>query len=476
MVKEFCMSTTMFRFEHEGKSVLGFNTGLNERTFAQAKASSLITEPGYVVLPDNTIDVWKSEGVAEINDRMIIWGPDFDGNTLDIIIQNKTDKDGALNALRFWLKAAHVLSEQNIFPSSSPRGAIIAKDGSVLFPPSALVKRCLDAEGEEAILSASLQYVHPDLQETDAFVFSSAAMLYHIFSGEAAFLHSTSDSIRSDIRQGNFVPMNLTVPELEENISRFIHNAMKPESTKPSLNDMITVLGEKNSKRYNDFFKPISDDEKKSVISKREQYQKRIFTKARRKLFFLKNKTAMIAAGIGFVVLIIIAWNVIARINTPPVTEGMTPYEILTQYYDSFGTMDHEFMDSATIDKAGKDDIEMIQNLFVITRVRQAYEMTVPSIPAQEWIDEGSPETETLVFGVSDLDLTETNQSADEAKFEAKYLLWLPESFLGSNEQEQNAESENAPVLLVSIQYHCTVTLIKEKDAWFISEIVKTEE
>jgi hypothetical protein len=462
----------MMHFEYEGKTVLGFDTGLNERAFAQAKANSLVTELGYVVSQDCSINIWKPEGVTEINKRMIIWGSHFDGTSLNALIQNDADKDATLNAMRSWLRAIKVLSEKNIFPNTSPIGAIIAEDGRIFFPPSTLTKRCLDAKGKETVLSASLRYQHPDLTENDALIFSAGTMFYQIFSGEAAFHHSNSETVRSDMRQGNFLPINLAAFGLKQNIVQLINDALKPENAKPSLTHFIELI--EQEKLFTDFFMQIGDDEKKLLMTKQKQYQKRNEIKIKTKMFFHQKKSILIGTGIGIAIIIFIAWNIIAGIQNKPGTKGMTPYEIAERYYESFGIMDHDFMEAATINNAGKNDIAMVQNLFVISKVRQAYEMTAPVIPVQVWIDEGSPKTESIIFGVSNLELKETNQSDQEIIFAAKYYLWMPANFISSDEDMQSAESTDSQTSLpISVEHNSTIKLIKKNDVWHIAEITE---
>jgi hypothetical protein len=449
-------STAMFHFEHEGRTVLGFDTGLSERSFAQAKAASLLTESGYVVSPDGSFKTWKSEGVIELNKTMIIWGPDFEGMSLDTYIQNEIDKDAALHAPCSWLYGIQLLSQKDIFPNPSPKGVLIANDGSVLFLPSGLVKRVLDIEGENAKSFSQ-----------ECYMYYAGIMLYHLFSGEAAFPHSDQNRVRNAIQQGDFIPLNLAAPGLDTITAETINSILQRKNTNSTLIDLINLFGPKGSRQYKDFFDPISDDEKKSLISKREQFQKRSQTKLKTRMFFRRYKTAIIGSGIGFVIAIIVAWNIITGINKGPNTKEMTPYEIAQQYYASFGTLNHEFMEAATIKNAGKSDIDMVQNLFVISKIRQAYEMISPVVPAQTWIEEGSPETESMVFGITNLELTEISQSTDEASFKISGLLWMP---------PESDDDANALMHPVSIQYKGEIMLIKKNDAWYISEITKHQD
>lgn len=472
------MDIMMFHFEREGRTVLGFDTGLNERAFARTQAASLLTESGYMVSPDGSINMWNSEGVIELYKNMVIWGPDFEGTSLDALIQHDDDKDTALNALRSWFHAASLLAEKKIFPNPSPRGVFFAKDGTVFFPPSGLVKKCLDTEEDKSALPASITYLHPDLTESDNVIFCAAVMLYKIFSDRNPFSVSNPDAVRSNIREGNCTPIELASPGLDENIVQLINAALKPEYKTPSLIDLIDALGKKDSKRYSDFFRTVSGDEKESILLKQKQFEKRSQRKIRAKSFFHKNHTAIIGTGIGLALVIFLAWNIIVGQNNKPNTKGMNPKEIAERYYASFGILDHDFMEAAVTSNADKSDVDMVRNLFVISRVRQAYEMIIPVIPAGQWIEEGSPETKSMVFGVSGLVLTEINQSENEALLKAGYLLWMPKMYAENGTQDQTQETENDEenLMPVSLSYTSSLKFIRQKDVWRIAEIVKHEE
>lgn len=468
------MKRTMFHFEYEGKKVLGFDTGLNVRAFAQSKAGVLVTESGYFVTKEGAIEVWNPEGVIELDNRMVIWGPDFEGVLLDELTQAHADKDEALNAVRCWLQASSVLLKKNICQNPSPHRAVIAKNKTVFFLPPKLAQKVFNDESE-ILFTAALRPLYTNLKTSDVFVFYAGTLLYHIFSGEAAFQTSSFEDAVSDIQAGNFLPLNFAAPGLDEKTIELIHKTIAPKDIRIGLQDIIDLLGAETSKKYGDFFIPISDEEKESLSLRRGQFQKRSQEKVKTKRFFHKNKKALIGIGIGIAVALLITWDTVTKIRERPTTEGLSPYEVAEQYYASFGTLNNDFMETAVVNNAGKDDIQMVQNLFIISKVRQAYEMMSPVTPAQEWIDAESPQNESMVFGVSNLNLAQITQSENEALFKADYILWMPKSFISDNEQDPISDSENPrnndpPV---SVKYSSEIHFIKKKNAWYISEIIK---
>jgi hypothetical protein len=107
----------------------------------------------------------------------------------------------------------------------------------------------------------------------------------------------------------------------------------------------------------------------------------------------------------------------------------MEPVQVIEAYYNAFGELDHTMMDACVINRAGKRDIEMVTNFFVLSRVRQAYEY-IPDVmvSAQKWQDQGALPTASQVFGITDLDIRRTggDESAGQVQYRASYILWIP--------------------------------------------------
>ncbi|MCL2127256.1 MAG: hypothetical protein FWH38_03285, partial [Treponema sp.] len=113
-------------FEADGQKVLGFDTGLDSRAFAQAKIAQFITEPGLIVHTggpngDNgSVETWRASGVMEAaaglpggNPSMVVWGPAFEGDRLDLLIDDNGQRDGALAAVCLWIKAVLAVKKNN---------------------------------------------------------------------------------------------------------------------------------------------------------------------------------------------------------------------------------------------------------------------------------------------------------------------------------------------------------------------------
>ena len=235
------MIPRVYCFELNGQEVLGFDTGLNSQAFAQAKMAQFITQSGLIVHPSGKTEYWKAGGVCERNGTMVVWGPYFSGETLDRLFKDQIRRDEALNAVRFWLRAQTALEKEDLsfFPGAAGTLIVTGKQansvysqGTILFPPERLIKRCLEAEGDEVIFRAQ-KWVHPDLKGEEAVVFSAAVMAYTVLSGDSPFLpreHSQKDgdTLRQDMREGVFTPPRLAIPGLEEKLAEVLYDALEP--------------------------------------------------------------------------------------------------------------------------------------------------------------------------------------------------------------------------------------------------------
>ena len=513
------MNKKIFSLELEGTQVLGFDTVLNPRSFAQAKMAECITQQGTIIYPDGTVESWQPGGVTEYipsafmpsanmpgaktgrqaEGTMVIWGPDFPGEELAAVIGDEGRKDEALDAIRFWIKAARVMGsklDDASFPG--PSGAFIATTnvvtgkkaspknrypvGTVFFPPFRLLKRTLDAAGDEALLDAGT-FFHPDLNGDEAISFSAGAMLYRVFCDFPPYKRDNNDELHQDIREGVFAPPSLAKAGLSEEMSTLIAGAMGPIPKKneirhrPTPDYIAGILGHPNSRKVSSWIESLSDEESTNIRTEYERYEKKTASAVKTRRFVSRNRTAVTIALIALIGLALTIRGVIQRQAALPTTKGLAPLEVAQMYYGAFDDLDHTVMEACVSGRAGRDDINMITNFFVITRVRQGYEMRETFMPAQQWIDAGRPPTNDTVFGITDLRLSVLSAGETNATIEANYTLWMPGSYSPEDEAEWNMEEALGDVILLppdSVVIRDRLELAFEKDRWRITGIERT--
>jgi hypothetical protein len=502
----------VFLFEQDGAATgsqaLGFDTGLSSRAFAQAKFAQVITEPGLIVCPGRTGGVaeWRATGVVEYADAndsptMVVWGPPFKGEHLDLLLNEggQYGADKALAAICLWVQAILAARKYSqvtvpVWPCAALIGeAAPSMEAEVFFMPPSLVKRCIMAPGESARFPGGEWYVHPDLDGMDAAAFTAAAMLYQVFAGVPPFSAVDEIVLHQDIREGNFLPVHMAVPGLDTGCAALIQKILGPVEKKPGAGELIrSTAATKPVSRIDgraaleDFLvklqideqpvsavslvQPLSDSDLLLLEKEKAQFLKINTASVKTRRFIARNTALLVGVLAAFILAFIIIYNTVSARAALPTTAGMDPVQVIETYYNSFGELDHQMMEACVIKGAGKDDISAVINLFVITKVRQAYEFagTPIVLPASEWQAGGGGLVDSSVFGVTGLRIERVTMNDEAMLFRAHYTLWIP----GQLADDQEPETRAAENLLPWPNNRTDLlTLVRRKGNWRISEI-----
>jgi hypothetical protein len=476
----------IIEIEVEGRKNLGFDTGLNARSFAQAKLAQFINRPGVIVYPGGQTGVWRPAGVAEHPEAgspektLVIYGPLFPGDRLDRLIEGAGER--ALDALRYWTRARAVLGGSG--PAPWPAAALLSAGssgdfppGTVLFPPDALARRAVEAEESGGWLKGAERWTHPDLAGEDAAVFAAAAMLYRIVCGEPPYPAEDIEGLHSDIREGVYTLPSRIAPGLDAGIAALITGALAPVSAparRPPLEEFAEKIGPPLSGGPERFFHPVSGEERAKIQAGRLQSDRKKAARVKIRRFIRRNAAVIGGAVIALVVAALVAGSIVKGRMDLPTTKGMSPREVIAAYYSGFETLDHSLMEACVTGKAGKGDINMVMNIFVISKVREAYEMRRPVITAGEWLESGAAPTDLTVAGVTGLRIEgeDEDESDGEVRYRVACTLWLPAVYTeGGNAPEEASETDAAPALPAKTPITDEVRLVRRKGAWRIAEI-----
>jgi len=482
------MERQVFLFDVDHQEALGFDTGLDSRAFARAKFAQFITEPGFIVRFDGadfSVNFWKASGVVECS-TMVVWGPPFKGDRLDLLLYDKDKREEALAAIRSWIQAIHGLGKERHAPLGAPPlwpcAALIgeSESGEVFFAPPGLASHCLMVKESG---KTNNRYIHPVLGGMNAAAFTAAAMLYHVFAGFPAFSAADEITLHEDMREGNFLPIRLAVPGLDDRLAALIQNALNQNVNKGGLPDGTMLLEgflailrtdpADPTDPLDPFVSHLSEADSLIIEKEKTQYLKinNASVNTRR---FVKRNAAVLLGSFAAVVIAILVVNSVIKSHSLLSTAGMEPVQVIESYYNSFGKLDHTQMEACVIKGAGKDDINMVMNFFIISKLRQAYEYNLRSsfISAKEWQEMGGGQIALQVFGVTDLQLTVN--TSNEARYRVDYTLWVPGEAVDDSETGQNANWGVAeflpPKALPRTDF---VTLVQKKGNWRISEIMR---
>jgi hypothetical protein len=473
----------MQNFEIDGRKVLGFDTGLDSRAFAQAKLARLITEPGLIVRPSSvpTMELWQASGVREVTvsdgkQTMVVWGPPIEGECLDILL-NKAPQGKILAAISAWIRAILLLKNNEFETPLWPCSALISQENGglmVFFAPPSLALR--------EVKAADTKYVNPGLSGMNAAAFTAATMLYRVFTGMPPFSAEDKSLLHQDMRDGNFLPIRFAVPGLDSRLAALIQNALVPVITNDGkiadgsllLEELLGFIQAQPVLELS-LVKPLSETDQLLLEKEKKQYLKIKTASVKTKRFIARNASILAGCLAAIVAVALVAYSCVQGRANLPSTAGMEPVQVIETYYYAMGDLDHQMMEACVSGNAGKGDIRMVISFFVINKTRQSYNINAPPvfISAHKWQENGKGPTDIPVFGPDDLSLEwlGNGDESGEIRYRVNYTFWTPAQFAEniSSEEAEAAAIENS----LSLPYPRSdlLTLILKKGKWRISEI-----
>jgi hypothetical protein len=426
-----------------------FDTGLDSASFARAKIFQNLKDDGFIVNPDGSYETWKAGGVIEVNGSMIIQGPSFTGERLDLLV-SKVDfslpeekrlasQQEALQAVTSWIRAKMFLDGKasSIDPGAAFISNLNAPDNiQVLLAPVNLSNLCLAAERSKTQETRD-HYSYPELTGMNAVAFYAGTMLYRIFTGVEPYLSGAAFS--QDIKEGVFLPPHLACPGLNRNLCAVIQSMLRLPAEKKNKNGPDNIAGllslltdsENHIVSVSSLFSQISAEESAQIENEKKQFFSGKNKIVKTKRFILKHKALLIITGIVIVFVLFFTADIINSIKQRPTTAGMSSDNVIITYYEAFSAFDHLLMD-ACVQGADKTDIKAAINLFAFNKVREAYEYSAASvITAQEWLEKGGELPAPNVFGVTDMsiDRLSGNEDSSQITYRVNYVLWYLEEY-----------------------------------------------
>jgi hypothetical protein len=390
--------------------------------------SESLVEPGYLVRPDGTNEVWKASGVKDLNGNMRVWGPPVAGKRLDQILE-KENQDAALRAVAFWIRAKMLLGDAK--NTLNPGATFVDHDGGeVFFAPHNLSSRCLNVEKNEDY------YNCPDLFGMEAAAFCAAVMLYKVLAAGHPFQLAV---IFQDMREGVFLPPRLAAPGLDEKLCKLIEAALllpvdkkrTGKSGSDILSGILNILMGKDNAIISaaSLFSPKNKEQAAQAEKEKKSYLSKMNLSVKTRRFVARNRYVLTGIAIVMAFLLVIIFSTAKSYKNRQTTEGLPSEAVVAAYYDAFSALNHTFME-AIVQGADKADINAAVSLFAVMKTRQFYEnSSTPSVfPARIWRDMGGELPAPNVFGVTDLKITHRDggEEDDFIAYQADYTLWTP--------------------------------------------------
>jgi serine/threonine protein kinase len=464
-------SSSIYSIEKEGKKYSGFGTGIAVGNFATTRLAQASKENG-IILKDDRIDPWKFSGITQHEDEVLIYCPEFEGRCLSDIL--KLPMLEALGYIRDLASALSLLSAKG-YPVEDIHtdGIFFLSDGRILFFPTGFLQVLAMNQVKDDRLRFFELYNHPDLKGGDNLSFALGVMVYLLLTGAHPFFADSEEEVHTLMREKSVLPPHLLNPVLRPEVSQAVIDSLSgkvnSEKANPfSLSDWNKYL---TLWEGNGIEKEISGEERSLLEKQRSMAEEKSNRSYSRKVFLRKYGRRVTLIAIGTIIAGVLIGSFLSNALAPRSTAGFTPEQVVTTYYTSINSLDHIRMEDCVTGNAGKDEIKALLNLYVITRVKSAYENDSGFIPADLWVNDGQPELQpgVTVYGVADLYISLEKSGDEEFIFKAEYEKWVPAT--PEDDSETDFDSDPKPLRPLGEKRIERLYLTRDKKDWVIYKI-----
>ncbi len=431
------------------------------RGTALTRILSLKGSPGWLVAPPS-IKEWRFTGVTERADGALLYGPWHSGRTLASVLDLPADE--VLTFLARLTEALALLEERLVplFPLQTD-AVIFCDDGSILFLPAEVTRELRELRPFEMNRETFESLRNPDLRGEDAVSFSLGVLLYRRLTGAFPFTGPSPEELHEQMRKLEILGPADVMPGIPEDVSETIMAALgRSRRRAPSLEDWLSSLRSWHRAGALRSLARIGAPSR-AAESRRRESERRF----RRRVFWEKNwRTALIitvavaVAGAGLA-------SVLKGVLAPRVTRGYSPEKVVRTFYQSMNTLDTVTMQACVVGGAGKEEINEVTNLYVISRVSMGYEGRSNIIAADDWDRAGRPAVPAprTIYGVTGLSIVQ-EKPAPTPVFRVSYEKWnpVPASDETGSKQPPTPRYEGHSIV-------DRVSLKKDRGDWVIDKI-----
>jgi hypothetical protein len=459
----------------QGERRLAVPVGSTGRSAALGRILGLKGSPGWRVTRGGVRE-WRFEGVTQQGDEILLHGPWMQARPLDAAAAGPLAE--ALPFLARTVAALEQLREAGVDPFPVQTDAVLLAgaaepDGpaaeDVLFLPPAILRELRALRPFEANRETFEAVNHPDLAGSAAASFTVAALVYRAATGRFPFAGDSQEEMHGQARSLQVPAPGLLVPELAPEVSALVMAGLsRSTSPAPGLAQWSQALAGWQARLP---FREIAAAEKARLQGEAGILREGSERRFRRRESWRKHwklvaviAAAVIAVGIG-------AGSIISRALAPRPTAGFSARLVTEMFYRSTNSLDHQLMEACVADKAGREEIAEVTNLYVISRVTTAYEGRPGIISAEAWDRAGRPDPGPgmTVYGVTDLSLVE-EAAAPSPVVRVDYVKWAPVA--PAHDEESPAAEPKGPRFSATRRSD-RVHLRRDRGDWVIVRIEK---
>ena len=450
-----------------GRKYLGIcvASGRGVQTFV--RMFSLSERTGFIV-GETGMDPWTIQGFSEVETSLYLYGPLVGEIPESFLYLLETSVTSTLppKFVLFTRRLAAYFKEGHTYEKLYPQGIFFFSDGRTLFLPEPILQKSLALKPAEERFRFYEPYNHPDLTGEENASFFLGCIAYRLLTGSLPYWAESEETLHTHMRELPPLPASLARPGIREEVSSFIQQALTGKE-KPPLSLWVEKVEAWNR---TPLIETVSDTEIDLRRKQAVQFQKETSRAYTRRQFWQKHRTRVIGISILALILGYFGYEALSNALKPPRTLGFTPEQVVHLFYSSINTLDHQAMEDCVTGEAGKQYINEVIQLFVISRMRMSVEFKNSMIDAEIWYKTGRPpipEGQTL-YGIAELEIEKESETEETAQMRVQFDRWVPVPQRIEEGEPQNLSFADR---FKGSRIEERVTLEKKKSHWVITEI-----
>lgn len=476
------------------------DTGLSETGFSRSVSGLNFSESGIYTkfyLFDNNIQFksWSFTGTTVKDEKVFFEGENAGGkNALEIILSHNEEEKARLTyaIISALSKAIETKTE---LPSVGLGGILYSeKPGKsdpdkvqveLLFLPESIFELCASNQDEKNYANLQGFWKNFQLSKSNALIFLQSVLSYYTLSKVFPFMKTENSARQEDITDSNFIEIENMVngisPALALNINMGFHidNQYEREKSLIDLKLLQKELGLSDDGIYTKVIREtrMTDSEfEKQSQKKAKKNEMKIFQKR----IFKRYAAAIILALAAVAVITNICYKTHLENLEKPSAKNLTAKESVETFYSGFHTLDTNLMDLVAKKGSPKQIINMVSNIYVTQKTREAFEAKNASLTPELWLTR--PELINYwVFGITDFKINGEkayNRFKPQIKKETDYLKKTGRLNTSEEGKTESFDVEynfiytgGKDTTLTIDRCRAKVTCTYKKDQWYLTDI-----
>ncbi|MCQ2593392.1 MAG: hypothetical protein MJ188_11485 [Treponema sp.] len=290
----------------------------------------------------------------------------------------------------------------------------------VLFLPPNLYK--YSSSGLSAVEYADnyLCWVNPTLYDLPAICFERAVIAYKMLTGRFPYPASDSTERNADILDRKFLPVDLCVNGINEELAQHINKALKLNS------NAFAIPGKKKKGKNSEDLTPTPDfpldlllkaktSTKTSRISdealaaKAQNYIKHRDSRINAKRTLRRNTSILVTSAIVITIVGLITGNAVKNNQDNYSSRGLTSTETVEMFFKGVNEKDTVILDNIVSGKGPSRYVDTISQIYVLNKSRQAYNYGDKGFAAPEtwcfFVKNAAGNAKAGIYGVTNVEI-----------------------------------------------------------------------